>query len=153
MKITLTANPEFENAGKYNKLSVSYSSDGRESNKTLVSFGMGEEAYKLLREAKAGDSYDITLKKEGKYWQWTEAKKLDSSEELPPSRPRRNYEGDAERQTSIIKQSCLKCAAEFHSGLAGKQEPAAVIETAETFYKWVTMSPVESTKTLVDEVV
>lgn len=155
MKIVLTATPEVELAGKYNKLAVSYSSDGKDSTKRLVSFGDGKKAYDVLKEAMVGDAFDVSLKKHGQYWNWVDAKKMDSSEELPPSRPRRNYEGDAERQVSIIKQSCLKCAAEFHSGLAGKENDDAVLATAEVFYKWVTMPlvPANTGTSLVEEVV
>lgn len=41
-----------------------------------------------------------------------------------------------DRELKIVKQSCLKCAVEFHKGEAGLT-PAKVIETTKVFVKYV----------------
>lgn len=93
--------------------------------KKLMSFSY-PEVFNTLGKAEKGEQYGINLKKEGDFWQWTEASKAEEFEqekkvtktEAASTRVTgggnwETKEERAQRQVFIIRQSCLGHAVEF----------------------------------------
>lgn len=93
--------------------------------KKLMSFSY-PEVFNTLSKAEKGEQYEVTLKKEGDFWNWTDASKAEEFEQekkvaKTESTPTRvtgggNWETKeerAQRQVFIIRQSCLGHAVEF----------------------------------------
>ena len=155
MRITLSRTPEVVNKGKYNQLTVQYDADGKTQDKKIMSFTF-KEVYNLLAKANVGDSFDISMTKNDKgYWDWTDAKPVSASGELPAVRPGKSTgswetaEERAQKQVYIIRQSCIGYAVQFTAGGSTVNDVLAV---AEEFVQYVLNGPEQQEPNLVDEV-
>jgi hypothetical protein len=137
-----------ENKGKYSMMKVAYRANGKLTEKTLVSFGDGVAAYEGLSSAKAGDSYDVTAKKNEKtgYWDWVNAVPASATIAAAPSSrggnttPARSFETPEERairQELIVRQSSIGSAVEFYSNAKKTPTVAEVLEVATAFVDFV----------------
>jgi hypothetical protein len=116
MKIVMLSTPEVEDKGKYNQLTVNYSADGKDQQKKVMSFTF-KDVYETLKKTQAGDAFDIKLEKDGKYWNWTEAKSL-GKEDVPTGTMVSKKgaggwetpEERAARQIYIVRQSSISNA-------------------------------------------
>lgn len=118
-------NTEFVKKGRtgYTKATVIYTDEkGENRNKQLMSFA-NPAVFDAVKDAVAGDKYEIKAVKEGDYWNWAAATKV-SADSAPgaakaPSGGKvvgSNYETADERkvkQLYIIKQSSIANAIEF----------------------------------------
>jgi hypothetical protein len=155
MRITLSRTPEVVNKGKYNQLTVQYEADGKTQDKKIMSFTF-KEVYNLLAKANVGDSFDISMTKNDKgYWDWTEAKPVSASGELPAVRPGKSTgswetaEERAQKQVYIMRQSCLGYAV---NAMGTGQAPEEYTSLAEIFFQYVLNGPEQQEFNLVDEV-
>jgi hypothetical protein len=138
-----------EGAKQYEIAEILYDFNGNKQNFKLVSFS-NPSGFKLIKDAKKGDEFDVTVEKKGQYNQWVSVSPAGSS---PPaatstssavSKPS-NYGKDFEtreeraaRQVLIVKQSSLSAAvATLTPGAKKELDPADVIALAEKYTAWV----------------
>lgn len=143
MKIVLLGTPEVENKGKYNQLLVKYQSDGKDSERKIMSFTF-KEVYETLKTAQAGDAFDVKLEKDGKYWNWVEVKPLGreaveaSSSSKKPVGTWETAEERAFKQICIVRQSSLSNAIAYLSHMEDKSStPDDVIDLAKQFEAFI----------------
>lgn len=154
MRITITQRAEVVSKGKYDQMKVFFNSDGKDSDKTLVSFNH-KDVYDALRKASVGDSFDVTAKKGEKYWEWVAITPVASTGELPVARPGKatgsweTSEERAQRQVWIMRQSSLSSAV---AALGVGTDSKAYTDLAEEFFQYVLNGPEKSEPSLVDEV-
>lgn len=126
---------------------------GKTEGKKFVPFGDSEAVYHVLKDAKNGNVFDVTMVKGEKYWQWTEViAKAPGAASLPEGvaakvyqqTPKSTYETPEERakkQVYIVKQSSISNALTALS-IGAKTPPTAqsVIDLAQVFTSWVLSS-------------
>lgn len=128
---------------------VNYSTDKGDQERTLRDFS-NQDVFATLKDAKEGESYDITLAKEGNYWNWTGVKKVDGPAPKAAggrgapapaggwadktALDRERFEFEKTKQPLIVRQSSLSSAVAFHAG--GKATKEVVTETAQYFFDW-----------------
>ncbi len=148
MQITVV-NVSVEDKGKYKMAEVFYKDgSGKASSKKLMSFGAGEPAFKVLSQAQAGTSFEVTAQKNDKgYWDWVAV--APAGQAAPASAggsggnpsPRSTYETAEERaarQLLIVRQSSVSNAIEYY-GLNSKKTPSVeeVLLVARQFEDFV----------------
>jgi len=144
MKIVLLGTPEVEDKGKYSQLLVKYQSDGKDSDRKIMSFTF-KEVFDTLKKGQAGDAFEVKLVKDGKYWNWTEVSSL-GKEEVSSGMPSKKASGGwetpeerAAKQIYIVRQSSLSSAIAFYamSEHAGDATQENVINLAKQFEAYV----------------
>jgi len=140
-------NVNVEDKGKYKQATVAYRSNGKLSEKKLMSFGAGTPSFEVLQTAKAGEVYDIVAAKNNKgFWDWTSASKGIAGTEVKPAQtggtatPRGSYETPEERairQKLIVRQSSLSNALEFFTLTKKAPTVESVTEVADAFVAYV----------------
>ena len=142
-RITINEVGSVSKVGKNSfQVPVKYTDRGKEFTKKIMQFA-NKEAYELMRNAKAGEQYDVEVEKEDNgYWQWVKVTKVDGNSPAaanPASNARGgNYETPEERarkQTLIIRQSCLGSVTGMVA--AGKLEVKDIVEVAAQLEDWV----------------
>lgn len=125
----------------YFVLPIKYEEGGKQKDKKIFSFN--ETAYKALKDSKAGDEFEVGLKKDNNgYWQWDSVGTAGAGSVAAPARSGGGFVESADRQKSIVRQSCLAQAVAFvTAAVNGPDVPAADIEevlvTAKAFEDWV----------------
>lgn len=154
IKIEIINVGDVQNKGKYSQYEVVYKDleKDRVGTKKLMSFSY-PLVYNGLKSAKKDEKYNITLVKEGEYWQWTEFSP--AGMEVPmataeaPSAAKNyvkgsNYETSEERaarQTSIIRQSSISNAIAALKVDKQKIDSDELFAYAEKIENWVTRKP------------
>lgn len=97
---------------------------------------------KSLSESKAGDSITIIKEKNTQgYWNITDiqmsGKVVPIFKEGNPNSNKPNYMNDSDRQLLIVKQSSLKAAVDYHTGMGTNEDSDVVLALADKFVKWV----------------
>lgn len=138
---------EIENKGKYKQANVVYKNldKNTEGNTRLVSFGDGQKAFLAVAQASVGDTFDVTVKQNGNYWNWVEAVKVDGTESTSTSKPsvspKSTYETPEERakkQVYIIRQSSLERSIDYFNLIGNKKATESdVISLADIFTNYV----------------
>lgn len=152
MQISVLNHTKTQPPGKsYFQLEVNYKdlSTGKIASRKVVSFGPGKNVFDVLVNAKPNESYDITVVKDGQYYNWTEAKQLPpesvAAQVAKAVSVKPEYETSAERarrQILIVRQSSLSTAGNILT--AGAKNPPSVdsvFALAEQFYSWVMADP------------
>jgi hypothetical protein len=129
--------------GFYKVFTLSYNSDGRDRTRDIPNFD--KETYATLRNANAGDEFDITLVKNGEYTNWSGAEKAPVSATasnvnsgFKKASTYETAEERAARQVYIIRQSSLDHAVAFvNSQSKGKAAVSEVLDVADTFVNYV----------------
>lgn len=134
--------------GKLGKIDITFTKDGGKSAKrTLVTVGKTKEVIEVFRQDGAvGKTYDVTLEKDGEFWNWVAAKEVPagaaaaeggaktyqakSTYETPEERARRNV--------SICRQNALTNAVVFMTAKSNKATPEEVLDVAAHFAAWTT---------------
>ena len=144
-------NKEFKTKGKgkWSELQVTYTDNGKNFQKKILSF-QNPAVFEALQDAKQGDNYDVTVTKDGEYYNWSSAKKLDkdvavSAAPAAPASGRvlgSNYETADERklkQLYIIKQSSIANALMYLGFNEGVQDHSVneVLAVAQQFVDFV----------------
>lgn len=146
-------NKEFKTKGKgkWSELQVTYTDNGKNFSKKIMSF-QNPAVFEALQDAKQGDLFDVTVTKDGEYYNWSSAKKVDKevvaagAAPNPPSSGRvlgSNYETADERklkQLYIIKQSSISNAIEFAKMRTPEEEPYTpgdILTLAQQFVDFV----------------
>lgn len=118
--------------GKYQELELEYKDDkGNDKTQTIRDF-VSKEVWQVLSDSQPGDKVDITLTKNGQYWNWTGAKKAkaaSTSNAKPAYNTGSTYPSKEEReqtQKHIIRQSMLKAAVDFSNGQFTKEEVVGI---------------------------
>ena len=106
----------------YTKATVVYTDEkGENRTKPLMSFS-NPAVFEALKDASQGDKFEIKVVKEGEYWNWSAATRVDKDSTPVAKAPSggkvvgSNYETADERkvkQLYIIKQSSISNAIEF----------------------------------------
>lgn len=137
---------------KYQLAEVVYSDDrGETKTKKLLSF-KNPAVFATIKDAKNGDSFDVTSEKIGDYWEWTAASVANSAAPTATKsvgQTRSTYETPEERaarQVLIVKQSCLAQAVAH----TRDDNVDAVLEKADRFVEWVFNNPEVKTEQLDD---
>lgn len=149
---------------KYQVLEIAFKDEsGSVKGKKLMSFTY-PTVFNTMKSMKQGDRVDITNVKEGDYWQWTDAKKVEGSAVEPSSASNRTqafaqgandrYETKEERnkrQQMICKQSSLAQAVATLKTDKVVPPKENVLALAQEYYDWVVSeSPVDPVQALVD---
>jgi hypothetical protein len=143
MKIVLLGTPEVEDKGKYSQLLVKYQSDGKDSERKIMSFTF-KDVYNALKQGQTGDAFDVKLEKDGKYWNWVEVKSL-GKEEVSSGMPSKKASGGwetpeerAAKQIYIVRQSSLSSAIAYLN-LPNTDDTSIenVLEVAKAFEAYV----------------
>lgn len=143
-------NTEFVKKGRtgYTKATVVYTDEkGENRTKPLMSFS-NPAVFEALKDATQGDKFEIKVVKEGEYWNWSAASRVDKDATPSAKAPNggkvvgSNYETADERkvkQLYIIKQSSIANAIEFVNGKTDKDDydTEAVLNIAQTFVDFV----------------
>ncbi len=130
--------------GGYDKLNVTYRSDGKVNAKNLVSFNTPKEVWDALKGAEKGATFGIeTVKNDKGYWDWTGIARQDGIANLKEDsveKPQtKSYVPDTERQRMIVRQVALKAAVDFAVG-AGIHDKDALIQHAEELNDWLNLN-------------
>lgn len=116
--------------------------------KKLMSFSY-PEVFNTLSKAEKGENYEVTLKKEGEYWNWVdvslstgEPAVKNSDETETPTRvvQGKDYETREERaqkQIYIIRQSCLSNAVSYLTATGTAFDQHAIFSVAADMEQWV----------------
>lgn len=151
IQIVSVSKPEWkEKAGskaKWQEITLTYISGGKTSAKKILSFA---PVFNAMKEADGGDQFDIEMVKEGDFWNWMKATKLDGSAASAPFTPDapkaqmtrpstyETAEERAKKQVYIIRQSSLTNAINLLAANGGKKNTVEeVISTAEQFVQFV----------------
>lgn len=130
----------------YQVASVTYSDNGKNFTKKIMSFA-NPKVFDVVQNAKQGERYDVSVVKDGDYWNWS-ALKMVTGEQNTPERAQpatggkvlgSNYETADERklrQLYIIKQSSISNAIEFLKG-DENVTVAEVLNIAQHFVDYV----------------
>lgn len=150
MQIRITETPSPENMGKYQKLVVNYDVDGDARKMNLVNFGNDKEIYDIFLSAAEGDAYEVKAKKDGKYWKWTDAARVEGSEvpvllkgtkKAVSSGTRtgdwETAEERAKKQVYIVRQSSITAAINYFGMINQTATMDAIINTAKEFEAYV----------------
>lgn len=145
-------NVDIEDKGKYTQAVVTYMDKGEEKTRNVVSFGASSDAYHELKNAKNGDSFNVELKKDGKYWNWVGATRAsggagssgnENSSGSTGSKTSfgRDFETADERakkQVYIVRQSSITASLEWMK-LNAVEAPSVeqVIDVAKQFEAYV----------------
>lgn len=107
---------------RYKTLTIVYSKDGKEEAKKLVDFN-NKEVFETASSLSAGDNINITIEKQGDFWNWTNLTSLEGGgktysqvAETRSARPTSTFETSEERakkQIYIVRQSSLGAAIEY----------------------------------------
>lgn len=136
----------------YEKAVVKYNKDGKPLTQTLVSFS-NPAVFKAVKELTAGDIVDVTVTKEGDYYQWASVTKTSKAAAASSGSTNAtggrvtgsNYETREERQARqvlIVRQSCLAQAVEFSKvAYTDGLTKTAVLDIANDFVDWVFQQP------------
>ncbi len=123
---------------------------GKVESKKIFSFGAQEQAFKALGDAKAGDVFEVEVKKNDQgYNDWVKVVQAPpgggeqtSVANAPAPRTNNSWESAEERakkQVLIVKQSSLSSAiAALSVGAKTTPPPELIIKTAQAFTDWVT---------------
>ena len=127
--------------GKYFKVNMKYSREGKETERKLVDVGDSKEAFAVMRYAKAGEVYEIDLVKNGEFQNWVKATKLDGSAGQPPIK---NHSHSTKKnddvQNYIVRQNSVTNAVAFVTSFgAARTENSVddVVAVAAIFENWV----------------
>lgn len=128
MTIELVDVGQLRRDGKFEKMSLTYIRDGKKTERKLVAINKTKECIQKLQQMKAGDVVEIDMEKEGDFWNWQDATKVEpvkAADVKSNSYQRQStYETPEERATKqvyIIKQSSITNA--INMLIALKVEP------------------------------
>lgn len=152
MAITVDVNNvSVEDKGKYKIAKVSFTRDGKENTTNVMSFGDGADVFLTLVAEKRG-RFEVTLKQNGKYWNWVAVKKVsaDVAPSSSVSTPQHNTssrsfetaEERAERQVLIVRQSALdRAVGTLSVGAKVPPKREDVTDLAQYYADWVFNKP------------
>jgi len=132
------------NGNTYNAMNVAYTNidTGKVESKQLFAFSTPKEVWSALLSADKGSYYSVDRekdKKQGKYWEWVGIHRQDKAPEKTATAPTRpayeTPEERAQRQVSIVRQSCLKAAVDLIKDQS--QDPTMAINIAKQFEAFV----------------
>lgn len=122
---------------KYSTLEINYKDEqGRVQGRKLMSFS-NPTVFNTAKTLQQGDQADVTLTKEGEYWNWTGLKKLEGGAQATAASTTQAFSGAAsnryetaeeraQRQVLIVRQSSLSSAVAALT--AGAKAPPKVDE-------------------------
>lgn len=140
MRIKIVEVGQVAKEKSYFVLPIKYESDGKVQDKKIFSFN--GETYKTLKDAQAGQFYEVKLVKDKNgYWQWENLALVTSQAAASGGTGRMsNFETPEERarrQGMIVRQSSLAQAVAYYAVEGRQVEPDMVIELAAKFEDWV----------------
>ena len=138
----------------YTQFSLDYKVGDKAATRKILSFS---ETYKFFKDAEVGSTYDIDDVKEGEYYQWKSASKVDVAKVVVESAPapvatsvvtqakagyvqKSTYETAEERafkQVCIVRQTCIERALEYAGGSGHNTSINDVIAFAQRFEAYV----------------
>lgn len=141
------SNVSVEDRGKYKIAQVTYTSNGKEGKTNVMSFGDGEDVFLTLVAEKRG-RFEVSLKQNGKYWNWVSIKKVEGGNRAANAPAASGYSGGgksfetaeerAERQVLIVRQSALdRAVATLSVGSKSPPDKEAVTALAQYYADWV----------------
>lgn len=141
MRITLNKIGNARKEGKWNKIDIEFTRDGGKSSKrTLVAVGETKGVIEALREEGAvGSDFEIKVEKDGEFWNWVGATKVEGGgggEAKQAYRAKSTYETPEERarkNVSIARQNALTNSVNWFSAKDGKATVDQVLAVATEF--------------------
>lgn len=127
-----------KNGKPYSYVELTYNMGGKEFGPRKV-MQFDKDVYAILSKAEPGQFYEINEEQDGQYKRWTAAEPTEGEstqgsggDSSTASMPRGNTSGrgayTATRDASIIKQVCLKAAAEVIAATAGQSAADVTVE-------------------------
>lgn len=141
MRIKIKSVGDVVKEKNYFYVPVVYDEDGKEVSKKIFSFQ--EKAYNVVKSAKEGETFDVTLEKnKNGYWEWSSVEKAGNAGETPKVAPGRagtfeTSEERARRQILIVRQSSIAQAVAYFNGAVVPPELERVLDVAAQFEAWV----------------
>jgi hypothetical protein len=128
--------------GKYNKLVLSFSREGKVQERKLVDIGDTKPVFAALKDAAPGEIWDIDMVKNGEFWNWTKATRVGAGAPVAATATKAQpikstYETPEERATRI-RQSMRSFAVGHAVTYLPKGSAEEVLAQAEEFYKFIT---------------
>jgi hypothetical protein len=168
MQITIVAIGEVETKKSakgtaYSTFEVTYKSDGQTRSKKLMSFD--KPPYTALKDAQAGEVYDVGLVKDGEFWKWTTVTKAGATTSGSADAPKaqggttpskgtwETHEERALKQLYITRSVALaQAVACFTStnSISSKFDDSDVLSVANRFEQWL-LIPAHGTPPSMDE--
>jgi hypothetical protein len=144
---------------QYKVFKLDFAVDGQARNRNIMQFSRA--IFPVLKAAQPNEYYEITVVKNGEYWDWTEAKKVEGVTEpsgaatsKPQSGSGSTWETPEERaatQVMIVRQSSIRAAVNLLSHSEPGFTAEEAIAVAKKFEAYVlTMNPVEQQDDLDD---
>ena len=139
IKVTDVGDIETKKEGKrrWKEIRIDYATETKEDNYKILLDWANPDAYAEAQDCVEGKFYEVTLEKNGKYWNWTAIAESDetdfdakpASKSYDKAKPSGGtdwaaknkldadkFEFDKERQGLIIRQSCIGYAISFYQG-------------------------------------
>ena len=141
MRIKIKSVGDVVKEKNYFYVPVVYDEDGKEVSKKIFSFQ--EKAYNVVKSAKEGETFDVTLEKnKNGYWEWSAVEKAGNAGETPKAAPGRagtfeTSEERARRQILIVRQSSISNAIEYQKIADIQPTVERILDVAAQFEAWV----------------
>ena len=144
----VTKNNVKNGKGGYWIAEVTYTSNGKNSNKKIFSFA-NPTVYDVVSNAVSGSFYEVEVKKNGEYWDWVAIKPAGDGQAAPQNKAAvgsgkvlgstyETAEERAKRQLMIVRQSSISNAVETLSpGSKTALDPDAVLAVAQKYVDFV----------------
>jgi hypothetical protein len=126
--------------GKWGKLDIEYIRDGKNVSRKLAAVGKTADVVKVLANATSGEHYEIEVEKNGEYYNWNVATKVENvapEKKTSYQAAKSTYETPEERarkQVYIARQSSLATATNL---LGVGADPDKVVAVAQKFVDFV----------------
>lgn len=127
---------------QYQVFALTYDKDGQETTKNIMEFS--KEVFGKFKNAAVGSSWNVEVKKNGKYWDWVNASPAAGGAEVARSAPSggtgRGFETPEERalkQIYIVRQSSIASALTYSGQQKSALPLAEVLLIAKKFEEFV----------------
>lgn len=149
MQIEILKAGEVRKEGKYFKFELTYSRDGKPSNRTLVAVGDTKPVFEVLKDSKQGEVYEIDLRKDGEYYNWIgctkgEALAVKGTSPVPAGttstssfKSTNTYETPDERAKKQVYIARMSALAQAVSICDKDEPPEDIIEVAKVFESYI----------------
>jgi hypothetical protein len=127
-----------KNGKSYSQIEVTYKDLDKDQTKSKKLMSFDKALYQTFCDASPGQTYNVTVEKEGEFWNWKSVTSGASATPEPskPSGFTKSYDGGDSRQVSIIRQSTLKASVDWCKDREGLTL-ADVFTTAKLFQDYV----------------
>jgi hypothetical protein len=146
MEITIRSIGEVKSQKKgkafWKEYDLEFTGEQGDKKRSMKSFEADGVAYNAILNMEVGDVVDVSVRKEGDYWQWVSAKKVDkaSKSSTPTTTKGGSWETTEEREWNRIRigrQAALNTAVAILKNDGKELSLTAVLDVAAQLEDWV----------------